>query len=439
MKNGKLYQSKVWLACSILFLSILMVSSVFSACTQTATISEEAPAVFQTVKPEDIGLSSQKLNEIDAVVEADIAANKINGAVLLVARHGKIAYFKNYGYRDNEKQLPMEKDSIFRLYSMTKSLTAVSVAMLKDEGKLAFDDPVAKYIPSFKDTLVGEVSIDENDEYVITTAPPRNVMTIKHLATHTSGLIGILGSKPGIAQLYAEAGMNNTSGSTTAEVSEKLAKLPLAEDPGTYYRYGMSYDVLGYLVEVVSGMTLDKFFEERIYKPLGMKDSGYLVTVADVDRLVYLNPEWSLYVDVTDPNRKYLSGASGTVSTAMDYARFAQMLFNGGEFGGKRLLKPETVAYITSDLLGPLANRNDAAYIPGRGYSVGFDFYVRVDNAGVDYPINIGEFRKDGIGGTAYSIDPEEDLMWVFMLNTTTQRMYYKTVIEKMIYQSIID
>ena len=439
MKSGKLNQSKNWLFCSILLLSVLLLSSVFTACAQPATISEEAPAVFQTVKPEDVGLSSQKLNEIDAVVEADVAANKINGAVLLIARDGKIAYFKSYGYQDNEKKLPMEKDSIFRMYSMTKSFTAASVAMLKDEGNLAFDDPVAKYIPSFKDTQVGEVSIDENDEYTITMRKPNNIMTVKHLATHTSGLIGTLGSKPGIAELYAEAGMNNTSGMTTAEASEKLAKLPLAEDPGTYYRYGMSYDVLGYLVEVASGMTLDKFFEERIFKPLGMKDSGYLVTGADVDRLVYLNPKWALYYDATDPNRKYLSGASGTASTAMDYARFAQMLLNGGEFGGKRLLKPETVSYITSDLLGPLANRNDAAYVPGRGYSVGFDFYVRVDNANVDYPINIGEFRKDGIGGTAYSIDPEEDLMWVFMLNTTTQRMYYKTVIEKMIYQAIID
>src|SRR4030043_2381683 len=166
MKIGRVYQNKNWLVCSILLLSVLLISSVFAACAQPAAIPDEAPKGFQTVQPEDVGFSSQKLNEIDTVLEADIAANKINGAVLLGARNSKIAYFKNYGYRDNEKQLPMEKDSIFRVYSMTKSLTAVAVAMLKDEGKLAFEDPVEKHIPSFKDIQVGEVSKDADGKAV---------------------------------------------------------------------------------------------------------------------------------------------------------------------------------------------------------------------------------------------------------------------------------
>jgi CubicO group peptidase (beta-lactamase class C family) len=411
-------------------LSVLLLSSVFAACAQPAAFSSE------TVKPESVGLSSEKLNEIDTVLEADIAANKINGAVLLVARNGKIAYFKSYGYRDNEKKLPMEKDSIFRVYSMTKSLAAVGIAMLKDDGKLAFEDPVEKYIPSFKDVKVGEVSKDENGKYVVTMVPPSNVMTIQNLATHTSGLDGVLGPKPGITELYTQAGLNNP-GLTNAEVCEKLAKLPLCENPGTLYRYGSSYDVLGRVIEVASGMTLDKFFEERIYKPLGMKDSGFRVTGEDVDRLVYLNPQWPLYIDITDLNRKYLSASFGTVSTAMDWARFAQMLLNGGELEGKRLLKPETVAHITSDLLGPLGNRNDAAYVPGRGYGEGFDFYVRVDTTGVDFPANIGEFCKYGIAGTAYTVDPKENLVAVFMVSTT-QRIY-QGILQKIIYQAIID
>src|SRR4030043_1254411 len=315
MKISKLYQNKSWLACSILLLSVLLISSVFSACAQPAAIPDEASKGFQTVQPESVGLSSEKLNEIDTVLEADIAANKINGAVLLVARNSKIAYFKNYGYRDNEKQLPMEKDSIFRVYSMTKSLAAVSVAMLKDEGKLAFEDPVEKYIPSFKDIQVGEISKDENGKYVVTMVPPSNVMTIQNLATHTSGLSSMLFPTPGIRELYVQAGLNNTAGLTNAEVCDKLASLPLIETPGTFYRYGMSYDVLGRIVEVASGMTLDKFFEERIYKPLGMSDSGFRVTGKDVDRLVYLNPQWPLFIDVTDPNRKFLSGSGGSIST----------------------------------------------------------------------------------------------------------------------------
>jgi len=432
MKIGKAYQGKIQLVFSFLLLSVLLLSSVFAACAKPAVFSTE------TVQPESVGLSSQKLNEIDTALQSDIAANKINGAVLLIARNGKVAYFKSFGYRDNEKKLPMEKDTIFRIYSMTKSLAAVAVAMLKDDGKLAFEDPVEKYIPSFKDVQVGEVSQDENGEYVVTMVPPSTVMTIQHLATHTSGLDGVLGPKPGITQLYTQAGMSNTSGLTNAEVCDKLAKLPLCENPGTLYRYGSSYDVLGRVIEVASGMPLDKFFEESIYKPLGMKDSGFLVTGEDVDRLVYLDPKWPFYIDMTNPNKKLLSASFGTASTAMDWARFAQMLLNGGELEGKRLLKPETEAYITSDLIGPLGNRNDAAYVPGRGYGVGFDFYVRVDTTNVDYPANIGEFCKYGLAGTSYTVDPKEDLVAVFMVNSTTQRLY-QSQIQKMIYQAIID
>jgi len=433
MKIGKVYQGKIWLACSILLLSVLLISVVCPACTKPAVFSTE------TVQPESVGLSSEKLNEIDTVLEADIAAKKINGAVLLVARNRKIAYFKSYGYRDNERQLPMEKDSMFRVYSMTKSLTAVATAMLKDEGKLAFEDPVEKYIPSFKDIQVGEVSQDEDGKYVVTKVPPSNVMTIQNLATHTSGLSGLLVPTPGIRELYMQAGMLNTKVLTNAEVCDKLAKLPLVSNPGTEYLYGMSYDVLGDVVEVASGMTLDKFFEERLYKPLGMTDSGFLVTGEDVDRLVYLTSQWPLYIDVTDPNIKNLNGSYGTVSTAMDWARFAQMLLNGGELEGKHLLKPETVAYITSDLLGPLGNRDDNAYVPEAGYGVGFDFYVRVDTENVDFPANVGEFCKGGAAGTVYWVDPEEDLVAVFMTSTPTLHKYYRGLIQKMIYQSIVD
>jgi CubicO group peptidase (beta-lactamase class C family) len=311
--------------------------------------------------------------------------------------------------------------------------------MLKDEGKLAFADPVEKYIPSFKDIQVGEVSKDENGKYVVTMVPPSNVMTIQNLATHTSGLSSMLFPTPGIRELYIQAGLNKTAGLTNAEVSDKLAKLPLVENPGTLYRYGMSYDVLGRVIEVASGMTLDKFFEERIYKPLGMTGSGFRVTGQDVDRLVYLNPQWPLFIDITDPNRKFLSGSGGSVSTAMDWTRFAQMLLNGGELEGKRLLKPETMAFITSDLLGPLGNRDDTAYVPGPGYGVGFDFYVRVDTTKVDFPANVGEFCKGGAAGTMYWVDPKENMVSVLMMSTPTFGNYYRGLIQSMIYKSIIE
>jgi CubicO group peptidase (beta-lactamase class C family) len=439
LKIGKACQNKVRWICLILLLSALLSSFAFSACAQPATTSEEASKGFQIVQPESVGLSSAKLQEIDTVIETDMAAKKIDGAVLLVARNGKIAYFKSYGYRDNEKQSPMEKDSIFRVFSMTKSLVAVGTAMLMEEGKLAYTDPVEKYIPSFKDIQVGVISKDENGEDLVTMVPPKTVMTIKNLATHTSGISSMLFPTPGIRELYIQAGMNNTAGLTLAELCEKLAKLPLVEDPGTMYRYGMSYDVLGRIIEVASGMPLDKFFEERIYKPLGMKDSGFLVTGEDIDRLVYLSPKSFIYNEVTDPNKKLLSGSGGSVSTAADWVRFSQMLLNGGELEGKRLLKPETLAYITSDLLGPLDNREDNSYPPGRGYSVGFDFYVRVNTSTVDFPANMGEFCKDGAGGTMYWVDPKEDLTAVFLTSSPVYMKYYRGVIQKMIYQSIIE
>jgi|GEM_PF-426212 len=433
MRIRKSYQNKIWLACSIL-LSILLISSVFSTCAKSAVFSTKI------VKPESVGLSSGKLNEIDTALQADVDANKISGAVLLVARDGKVAYFKSFDYRDNEKKLPMEKDSIFRIHSMTKSLTAVAIAMLKDEGKLKFEDPVEKYIPSFKDIQVGEISKDQNGEDIVTMVKPTTVMTIQHLATHTSGLSYSFMAPPAIQKFYIQAGLNKPDGLTNEEVCDKLAKVPLVENPGTLWRYGMSYDVLGRVVEVVSGMPLDKFFEERIYKPLGMKDSGYLVTGENTSRLVYLDPEWPFYSDVTDPNKKNLSGGSGSVSTAVDWARFAQMLLNGGELDGKRLLKPETVTFITSDLLGSLSNRSDALYTPGSGYSVGFDFCVRIDISNVDFPANIGEFYKAGMAGTQYWVDPKEQLIAVFMVNTTnlTLPQYYRDLIQSKIYNAII-
>jgi len=434
MKIGKVFRNKVWMAYSILLLSVLLISSVLSACAKPAAFSTET-----IVKPEDVGLSSEKLNEIDTAVQADIAANKVNGVVILIARDGKIAYFKNFGYRDNDKKLPMEKDSMFRIYSMTKSFTAVSAAILKEEGKLAFEDPVEKYIPSFKDIQVGQVSKDANGKNVVTMVPPSRDMTILDLATHTSGLGGMLVPMPGITDLYIQAGMNNTSGLTSAELCEKLAKLPLAFDPGSKYMYGSSYDVLGWVIEIVSGTTLDKFFEERIFKPLSMKDTGYKVAEKDMGRLADLNTKSPSYQPVNDPARKLISGSFGCVSTAADYARFAEMLLNGGELDGKRLLKPETVAYITSDLIGPLGNRTDPAYIPRSGYGVGFDFYVRVDTTGVDFPANIGEFCKDGIMGTIYWVDPKEKLVAVCMPGNPTGINSYWRKYQGLIYNALTD
>jgi len=401
----------------------------------TATAS--AQGLPQAKKPEEVGFSSERLNRIDTVLKADIEKGKTEGAVVLVARKGKIAYFKSFGMRYKEKSLPMEKDTIFRIFSMSKPVVAVAAAMLLEEGKLVLADPVAKYIPSFKDIQVGEIKKDETGKEVVTMVKPLNVMTIQDLLRHTSGLSYWFYPPKAIADMYLQAGMKNLDDLTVAEVCEKLAKLPLVSHPGTKYQYGYSSDVMGRVVEVISGMPLDKFFEERIFKPLKMKDAGFLVKASDVNRVAFLDPKALLYNDPTK-SIKYLSAGGGLVSTAMDYARFAQMLLNGGQLEGKRLLGPRTVAFMASDHLGPMGNRDDGLYVPGRGYGEGFEFYVRVDAGHAYFPGNVGEFYKGGAGGTVFWVDPKDDLVGVFMVSAPDYREYYRYLMKSLIYQAIL-
>jgi CubicO group peptidase (beta-lactamase class C family) len=402
-------------------------------------ISTAWAASLPTAKPEEVGLSSQRLDLIDTVLKADIENGKIPGAVLLVARKGKIAYFKSFGTRDEKKSLPMEKDSIFRVYSMTKPVIGVAAMILLEEGKITLADPVAKYIPSFKDIqVVGEIKKDESgNEVVASTSKPKNVMTVQDLLIHTSGLSYWFWPPKAIQGMYLKAGMKEND-HTLAEMCDKLAKIPLIADPGTKYWYSVSFDVLGRVVEVASGMPLDRFLEERIYKPLEMNGSGFQVKGPDLDRFVYLDPKDFWYSDPTKP-AKYIGGGGGMVSTTMDYARFAQMLLNGGQLDGKRLLGPKTVAFMTSDHLGPLGNRNEGTYIPGRGYGQGFGFYVRVDEGHAYFLGNVGEFYKGGAGGTVFWVDPKEDLVAVFMITLPALRNHYRFLIKSMIYQAIVD
>jgi len=412
-----------------------------SLCAASAAFTKD----LGTAKPESVGLSSERLKRIDAVLKADVEQSKIAGAVLLIARKGKIAYFKSFGMRNKEKGLPMEKDSMFRIFSMTKSLTAVAIAILLEEGKLVLTDPVSKYIPSFRDIKVAEITKDKTGNEVVTMVDPRNEMTIEDLLTHTSGLSYFFQRYPqAVQQAYLKAGMQNIAQLaqlTIAEFCDKLATLPLAFEPGTQYLYGQSYDVLGRVIEVASGMPLDTFFKERIFKPLDMVDTGFRVTGKDMDRLVFLTPQWPLYTDPTNLATKFFGGGSGLVSTTMDYARFAQMLLNGGELDGVRLLGPRTVALMTTDHLGARGNRDDAQYVsvPGRGYGVGFDVYVRVEAGRAYAPGNVGDFFKDGAAGTIYWADPKEDLTAVFMVSSPTNRLYYRFLIKDLMYQAILN
>jgi CubicO group peptidase (beta-lactamase class C family) len=432
MDMRRFLQIRHWLVCVVLVVFV---------CAASAALAKD----LGTTKPESVGLSSERLKRIDAVLKADVEQGKIPGAVLLIARKGKIAYFKSFGMRNKEKGLAMEKDSIFRIYSMTKSITAVGVAMLLEEGKILLTDPVSKYIPSFNDVKVAQITKDKAGNEVVTLVEPHSQITIEDLVTHTSGLSYFFQPFPkAVQQAYLKAGMANMAQLaqlTLAEFCDKLATLPLAFEPGTQYLYGQSYDVLGRVIEVASGMPLDTFFKERIFKPLKMVDTGYRVTGRDINRLVYLTPQWPLYTDPTNLATKLFGGGTGLVSTAPDYARLAQMLLNGGELDGVRLLGPRTVALMTTDHLGPRGDRDDPQYVavPGRGYGVGFDVYVRV-NAGHAYALgNVGDFFKDGAAGSIYWVDPKEDLMAVFMVSSPSNRLYYRFLIKDLIYQAIVE
>ncbi|MBW2677132.1 MAG: beta-lactamase family protein, partial [Deltaproteobacteria bacterium] len=282
---------------------------------------------LETATPESVGMSGERLERIDAVLKADIAAGTIPGAVVLVAREGKVVYFKNFGMQDKEAGIAMQKDSIFRIYSMTKTSVAVAAMMLLEEGKLLLSDPVAKYIPAFKDVQVAVYGKDDQGNTTRSLEAPKTVMTIHHLLTHTSGIAYGWSVPKTFQNEYYGVGLK--SDWTIAEQCDAFAKLPLQFHPGEKYMYSRSFDVLGRVLEVASGMPLDKLLDSYVFKPLGMVDSGFNVSDANQKRVVYMNPQTFLYSDLSKPSINF-SGGGGAVSTTMDYARFALMLLNGG-------------------------------------------------------------------------------------------------------------
>jgi CubicO group peptidase (beta-lactamase class C family) len=357
-----------------------------------------------TAKPEEVGLSSEKLAELGKFVETSVQENKIPGAVVLVARDGKIAYLESFGMRDELTGAPMKTDSIFRIYSMTKPIVSVAVLMLMEEGKLSLNDPISKFIPELKDLKVGV----EGPDGKFKTVPPRREITILDLLKHTSGMTYGFFFTSKVKEMYKEAGIP-LQNYTTEEFVQKMGKLPLAYEPGTRWEYGRSTDVLGRLIEVVSGKPLDQFLEERIFKPLKMVDTGFYVKPGKLDRLAQPGGKGLLKVSTLP---KFLSGGGGLVSTAGDYARFLQMLLNGGELNGIRILSKKTVALMTKDHLGPLANRRDAQYFPGP--FAGFGLGVAVINKPIG-PVEPGTFFWPGFAGTIFGVNPNKKMLRILM------------------------
>ena len=401
-------------------------------------------ADLPTADPQSLGFSSERLARIGPAIQREIENGQYPGAVMLVARKGRIVYFESVGVLDSTSGKPMTKDAIFRLYSMTKPFTSVAVMMLMEEGKLRVTDPVSKYIPALSNL---QVSVERTDPYTgaakYVNVPVDREVNIQDLLRHTSGMVyASFTSHPKVKELYTKEGVD-WKDVTPAEQIERLAKVPLAHQPGTTFEYGMSTDVLGRIVEVISGMTLGQFLQKRLFTPLGMADSGFLVPEDKLGRLAQpfaTDPATNTAIKLLDVTvaQKNDAGGAGSVGTASDYARFLQMLMNGGELDGVRLLSPTTVRYMTADHLGPDIKFSGTTTLPaGTGFGLGFA--VRKETGRFEVTGNAGEYYWAGAAGTGFYVDPKEGIICVWMTQAQPgmARRYDRYLFKQMVYQAI--
>ena len=386
--------------------------------------------------------SREGLDRVSDYIRHEIATGKIPGAILLIQQHGKPVYSENFGVRDVATQLPMSADTIFRLYSMTKPITSVAAMMLVDDGKLRLDDPVSKYIPAFAGVKVGVEKRREDGRVVLVEEPLVRPITVRDLLRHTSGLTYGFYGDSSVRKLYAQANLFDGD-LDNAEFAARIAKLPLAEQPGTLWDYGHSTDVLGRVIEVVSGQSLYQFEKVRLLNPLGMSDTAFTVA-GEAKRPLIAEPMpndrfITPLAGIRDPiaTRRWESGGAGMVGTVGDYARFAQMLLNGGTFEGRRYLRPETVALMMSDHIGPETKiARDDSYFPGANSGFGLGFAVRTSvPANTSWPL--GEYRWDGVAGTFFFIDPADDMFAIMMMQSPSQRGRIQTELKTLIYQAM--
>ncbi len=374
---------------------------------------------LSTVAPKEVGLSAERLSRIDTVMNDYVARQKIPGLVALVARHGKIAYYKSFGKMDIEANKNMPKDAIFRIASMTKAITSVAVMTLYEEGYFLLTDPISKYIPAFKNPKV-VIKFPGSDSPIL--VPAKYEITIRQLLNHTSGITYGDGLQ---RSYYKAAGMTVGLTPTAGTLKEKilsLATLPLISQPGKEFHYGMSADVLGYLIEVISGKTLDEFLQERIIEPLKMKDTYFSLPTEKFTRLAALykmGKDGKLqkatgYFPYPTP-QNYFAGGAGLVSTAADYARFAQMLLNKGVLDGRRILSRKTVELMTANSIGELYIFNPFKHNGIMGDKFGLGFGIRTERGVYDELESLGTFGWDGAFYTRFWIDPKEDIFGIFL------------------------
>lgn len=403
--------------CKFLPVAFLLCLLTFSSSAQTLI---ESHNVLKEALPKSAGVSFQRLKKIDQVIQQYIDSSWLNGAVAIFVRNNQIVYYKALGYDDVSKKTPLKKDAIFRIASQTKAITSLAVMILYEEGKFLLDDPISKYIPEFKSPKV--IALFNENDSTFTTVPAAREITIRQLLTHTSGLdYPVIGSKH-MKAVYAKADISSGIGTQNrllATEMKKLARLPLAHQPGEKFTYGLSTDLLGYLVEVLSGTSLDVFFRKRIFEPLGMNDTYFNIPAEKHHRLATLYTEDAShhlqkspieqngqFADYPNRGGTYFSGGAGLSSTAYDYAIFLQMMLNGGSYNGMQIISRPVVRMMTMNQVGDLNMGTN---------KFGLGFSITSLKGSAEMPLSEGSFSWGGYFSTTYWADPVKEVVGQIM------------------------
>jgi CubicO group peptidase (beta-lactamase class C family) len=394
--------------------------------------------------PAGAHFNNEKLAKVGEFFKNEVASGKIPGAIVLIQQHGKPVYHEFFGVQDVVSKAPMTDQTIFRLSSMTKAITSVVAVQLIDEGKLKLDDPIAKYIPSFTNVKVGVEKKAEDGTKTLELVPPDRPPTVLDLMRHTSGITyGFYGDSL-VRKTYAAANLYEGD-FDLAEFAERIAKLPLHDQPGSLWQYGHSTDVLGRIMEIVSGKSLLAVEREKLLDPLGMKDTGFFIT--DPQKLKLLAQPMPNDSDfrvgrkyTPETPRKWESATGGMISTMSDIGRFSQMLLDGGKFEGKTYLSPQAYELMTTDKIGPGSGvGRDYFYFPGDGFGFGLGLAVRTDpgNAKPPPPGSLGELKWDGASGCYFVIDRKQDMFFVLLEQTPSERQRIQRTLKLLIYEAM--
>ncbi len=397
----------------------------------------DAPALT-LASPQSLGFCPQRIERLMSVLHSEVQRKRLPGAVAVIARQGTLALFEAVGTLDPVAGTPMTREAIFRIYSMTKPIVSVAVMMLMEQGRLLLVDPIAKYLPEYLDQQLGQAA-----QGAMPGTRVNRAATIQDLLRHTAGMTyEFMGNGP-VQRQYAQARIGSRKRDNAA-FSRELASLPLLFEPGSAWEYSRATDVLGRLVEVVSGVSLGAFLKSQIFEPLGMTDTGFSVPVADHSRIAEPfadDPDGGIQMQVIDVREDVVmeSGGGGLVSTAMDYARFLQFMLNQGELDGVRLLGSRTIAFMTADHLGDLpVNPGMSRDLLPQGYGFGLGFAVRKTPGVATTPGSIGSYYWGGMAGTTFFVDPAEDLFACLMLQAPNQREYYRLLFRNLVYASLL-